>query len=296
MLKIGLVGGAKTWHGMTFSEMINGYNKEQATKNNWGPSYNMRVERDARITHIWDVKKDDAKEVARICNIENIVDRKEDIIGKVDGIIIPDDTTLKHQKRAEPFLKAALPTFIDKPLSSDIKEAEEIIEIAKRYKAPMMSCSALRYAKEVEKFKKEKKEKTGDILTGSTICRGDLVFYGIHAFEQLYSVIGSGIKSVSNVGSKGEDIVIVKYKDGRKFILTVYENIHYLFQINLYGTDGYEQIIVKDSEYFYSNMLKHFITMVETRKEPFSPEETLEIIKVLALSKKSREGSKEIYL
>jgi len=294
MLKIGLVGGAKAWHGMTFSEMINGCNKKEAVKNKWGPLYNVRVE-NARITHIWDVKREDAEEVARICNIENVVDRKENIIGKVDGVIIPDDTTLKHQKRAEPFLKVGLPTFIDKPLSSDIKETEEIIELAKRHKTPMMSCSALRYAKEVEEFKKEK-EKIGDILTGSTICRGDLVFYGIHAFEQLYSVIGPGIKSVRSVGSKGEDIVIIKYKDGRDFVLMVYENIHYLFQMNLYGTKGYRQVIVEDSDYFYSNMLKHFITMVETRKEPFPPEESLEIIKVLVLGKESREENKEICL
>lgn len=295
MLKIGLVGATKIWHGMTFSEMINGYDREKAVKNNWGPLYKTRVEKDARITHVWDVEKKDAGELARICGIENIVSKKEDMIDKVDGVIIPDDTTLKHQNRAEPFLKAGLPTFIDKPLSPDIKEAEGIIELAKMYKAPMMSCSALRYAKEVEEFKKEK-EKIGDVLTGSTICKGDLVFYGIHAFEQMYSVIGPGIKSVSNIGRKGKDIVIVKYEDGREFILTVYENIHYLFQMNLYGTKGYRQVIVEDSEYFYSNMLKHFITMVKTKKEPFPPEETLEIIKVLALGKKSREEGKELNL
>lgn len=295
MLKIGLVGGTKIWHGMTFSEMINGYNKEEAVKNNWGPLCKVRVEKDARITHIWDVKKNDAEEVARICGIENVVDKKEDIIGKVDGIIIPDDTTLKHQKRAEPFLKAGLPIFIDKPLSPDVKEAEEIVESAKKYKTPMMSCSALRYAKETKEIR-EGKVDLGDILTGSTICRGDLVFYGIHAFELLYSIVGRGIKSVRNIGSKGKDIVIVQYKDGRKFILTVYEDIHYLFQMNLYGTKGYKQVIVEDSEYFYSHMLKHFITMVETKKEPFPPEETLEIIKVLVLGKKSREKACELSL
>jgi len=295
MLKIGLIGGTKIWHGMTFSEMINGYNKEEAVKNNWGPLCKVRVGKDARITHIWDVKKDNAEEVARICGIENVVDKKEDMIGKVDGIIIPDDTTLKHQKRAEPFLKAGLPTFIDKPLSPDVKEAEEIVESAKKYKTPMMSCSALRYAKETKEIR-EGKVDPGDILTGSTICRGDLVFYGIHAFELLYSIVGRGIKSIRNIGSKGKDIVIVQYKDGRKFILIVYEDIHYLFQMNLYGTKGYKQVIVEDSDYFYSEMLRHFLTMVETKKEPFPPEETLEIIKVLVLGKKSREEGKEVYL
>ncbi len=298
MLRIGLVGGTKIWHGMSFSEMFNGYDRKEAVKRNWGPLYRRRVGKDVRITHIWDVKEEDAKEVAKICEIENVVNKKEEMIGKVDGVIIADDCTMKHQRRAEPFLKAGIPTFIDKPLSPDIKEAEKIIELARKYKAPMMSCSALRYAKETEKLR-EGKDEIGDILTGFAICRewqGGLVFYGIHAFELLYSVIGPGVKSVRSAGKKRKDIVIIRYKDGRDFVLAAYEEIAPLFQINLYGTKGYRNITATDSDYFYSNMLKHFVKMVKTKKEPIPPEETLEIIKVLVLGKKSRINGKEIYL
>jgi len=38
-------------------------------------------------------------------------------------------------------------------------------------------------------------------------------------------------------------------------------------------------ITVKDGDYFYSETMRHFVEMVKTRKEPFPPEETLEIIK-----------------
>ncbi|MCK4245134.1 MAG: Gfo/Idh/MocA family oxidoreductase, partial [Candidatus Omnitrophica bacterium] len=282
MLKIGLVGGTKVWHARTFSEMFNGYDRKEAVKKNWGPLYEARVEKDARITYVWDVNKEDAEEIARICNIENVVSKKEDMIGKIDGVIIPDDATLKHQRRVVPFLKAGLPTFIDKALSPDIKEAEKIIALAKKYNAPIMSASALRYAKEVEKFKREKNQ-LGDILTGFAICGGDLVFYGIHAFELLYSVTGPGIKSVRNIGSRDKDMVVVKYKDGRNFILTVYRKTKYLFQMNLYGTKGWREVNVTDSDYYYSHMLKVFVKMVRTKREPFPPGETLEIIKVLVL-------------
>lgn len=295
MIKIGLVGGTKVWHARTFSEMFNGYDKEEAVKRNWGPLYAARVGKGSRITHVWDVNKEDAKELAKICNIENVVSKKEDMIGKIDGVIIADDATMKHQKRATPFLRTSLPTFIDKPLSPEIKEAEKIIELAKKYNAPLMSCSALRYAKEVEEFKKEE-NKIGDILTGYTTCRSELTFKGIHALEQLYSVVGPGIKSVRNVGKKGKDIVVIRYKDERKFILSSYRDIMCPFQMTLYGTKGYRQIVVNDQDYFYSHMMKAFVEMVETKKEPFPLEETLEIIKVLALGKKSRRGNKEIKL
>jgi hypothetical protein len=68
-----------------------------------------------------------------------------------------------------------------------------------------MSCSALRYAKEVEDFLAERDE-VGEILTGSSVCSGDLIFYGVHAMEQLYVCMGGGIKSVQNVGEEARAI------------------------------------------------------------------------------------------
>ena len=85
MLKIGLVGGTKAWHGRTFSEMFNGYDRKEAIRKKWGPLYKSRIGKNVRISYVWDVNKDDAEELAKICNIKNVVDKKEDMIGKIDG-------------------------------------------------------------------------------------------------------------------------------------------------------------------------------------------------------------------
>jgi len=294
MIRIGIVGGAKSYHGLSFCQIFNGYNRQEALKKGWKALYEERLKKEARITHIWDENRKDAQEVAQICSIEKVVEKKEDMIGEIDGVIITDDGTMKHQKRAIPFLKEGIPTFIDKPLSPDIREAEEIIELAKKCKASLMSCSALRYAKETE-ILREGKEKLGEILTGLSICRewqGSLIFYGIHALELLYSIIGGGIKSVRNVGEEREDLLILTYKDGRRFIVSSYEAISPLYQINLYGTQGYRSILIQDYGYFYTRMLEEFVTMVETKIEPFPPEETLEIIRVLVMGENSRKEGK----
>jgi len=291
MLKIGIIGGAKSWHAKSFSEMFNGYDEALARQHNF-PLYQARIE-GAKVTHIWDPDREAAELIAKICDIENVVRDMEEIIGEVDGVIIADDTTMKHQKRVAPFLQAGLPTFVDKPLSPSYEEAEEIVNLARKNKAPFMSCSALRYAKEVEEFLSQKEE-IGEILTGNSICNGDLVFYGIHAMEQLYVCMGQGISSVQNVGEEGQDIVVITKQDGRKFLLTVYKEISYLFQMNLYGRKGWREVRVEDSDYYYSNMLKAFIRMVETREPPFPAEETLEIIKTLVLARRSAQEGGEI--
>jgi len=294
MLKIGIVGGAKSWHAKSFSEMFNGYNEDLARRHNF-PLYKTRLE-EARVTHIWDPDKPSAELIAEICGIDNVLSHMEDMLGQVDGVIIADDTSMKHQKRAVPFLNAGLPTFVDKPLSPSVEEAEELIKLAEENNAPFMSCSALRYAKEVEEFLANKEE-IGELLTGNSICSGELIFYGIHALEQLYVCIGPGIKSVQNVGEEGKDIVVITKKDGRKFVLSVYKDISYLFQMNLYGTKGWREIRVEDSDYFYSNMLKAFLRMVKTKEPPFPPEETLEIIKTLVAARRSvQNGGKIICL
>lgn len=293
MIKIAIIGGCAVWHSKSFAEMFNGYDEKMA-KGNGYPLYKSRIE-NAIVTHVWDTNRDNAELLARICNVENVVTNMEDVLGKVDGVIIADDLTMQHQKRAPVFIEAGLPTFIDKPFSPDIDEVVNTIEFAKKHNTPIMSCSALRYAKEVEEFLSQK-EGIGEILTANTVCKGDLLFYGIHAFEQLYTVIGPGIKSVLNIGLPGKDIVIITKNDGRKFVLTVYEDIGYLFQMTLYGKNGWQEIVVQDSDYFYSNMLKKFTGMVETREMPFPPEETLEIIRTLVLAKKSATDNKEIQL
>jgi len=293
MIKIGLVGGVKIWHGMTFAQMFNGYDKKKAQRLKWGPASKARIGKDVRITHVWDPKRADAEESADVCSIDQVVRRKEDMIGQVDGVILADDCTMKHQKRAAPFLKAGLPTFIDKPLSPDPAEAAGIIRMAKKHKAPLMSCSALRYAREVVEHQAEFR-KLGKIQTGNSICGGDLVFYGIHAMELLYANVGPGIRSVRNIGSKGKDIVVLKMKDGRNFTVTVFQTTRYLFQMTLYGEKGWKQVTITDYDYFYSRMMMAFAKMVRTGKEPVPLAQTLEIIKTLAKAEMSRKGNSEI--
>ena len=103
----------------------------------------------ARVTHVWDQDRKKAEALAAICNIEHVADKPEDMIGKIDGVMLPDDTSCIHGRLAAPFLDAGLPTYIDKPIAATIAEARQIVERAKKGGAPLMTMSCLRYPNEV---------------------------------------------------------------------------------------------------------------------------------------------------
>jgi len=296
MIKIALIGGAKHYHARSWSQMFNGRDKKLVKKHAF-PVYTEDTRaHGAKITHVFDDNRADAELLARVCNIPNIVDRQEDVIGRVDAIIIPDDRSMKHQKRAVIFLKEGLPTFVDKTLSPDPCEAESIIALARKHKAPFMSASALRFSREIEEFNRKDRAAVGEIVTGGAIGPNELVFYGIHPLEALITLVGSGVRSVRNGGSINRDLLTIEYKDGRLFTLTSNAAMGYVFQINLYGTKGWRQVTISDSAYFYMTMLKRFVQMVKTGQPPFPPEETLEIIRILAAGAKLRNSTRKIWI
>lgn len=291
MIHVGIVGGAMSYHGLTFTSIFNGcdLNKFKETK----VVYPGKRILEAKVVKVWDAKRKDAESLARICYVDEVVESFGKMLEEVDAVIIPDDGTMQHQTWARPFLERRIPVFVDKPLSSSIEEAEGIIDTAFENDALLLSCSALRYARELEEAQKDI-DAIGPILTGSVIGPGDLVWYGIHPLELVYSVMGPGVESVWNIGTKDCSIVKIGYIDGRTVVLQVFKGIAYVFHMSLYGKNGWKSIVVSDSSYFYWNLMEHFVWMVKNKKNPIPLEQTLEIIKILASSRKSLERREKI--
>ena len=51
---------------------------------------------------------------------------------------------------------------------------------------------------------------------------------------------------------------------------------------------------MSDAAYFYQNMLRHFVKLIETGEEAVPPENTLEIIRILAAAEKSMKEGTEV--
>ena len=142
MLKLGMIGlSENNGHPYSWSAIVNGDYNEQAM-NDCGyagiPIYlsanraTLGVD-SAKVTHIWTQDRNLSEHVAKASLIENVMDNLEDIIGKVDGVILARDDPENHVAMAKPFLEANVPLFIDEGdiLKIDTRSGEYLERISK---------------------------------------------------------------------------------------------------------------------------------------------------------------------
>ena len=212
-----------------------------------------------------------------------LVEKPEDLLGRIDAVMIESQQGARHRERARPFLEAGLPTFVDKPFAANAKDADAIIALARKHNAPLMSCSALRYAPEITNALHRRDDYgpilSADVWTSASLHEGNpgLLHYGVHGVEMLYTLMGQGCISVRQVSTPGADIVVGLWPEGRLGVVrgiragqggmgfvAHYEKGHHVTEIQ--------------GAAFYSGMLKAIVGMFTTRQEPIPLSETREIM------------------
>ena len=185
MIKLGIIGlkNKDNGHPFSFSAIINGYNEKYFKLSNYKNILNYLKKKPkksfgikgVKITHAWTQSLSLTKTLCKSCNIDNAVENYKDMLGNVNGVIIARDDL--HYSISKHFLKKNIPVFIDKPLTSKIKE----LNFFKKYlkSALLMSSSGLRFANEVNLLKKNQK-KLGKIKSVNALVLNDFFKYGVH--------------------------------------------------------------------------------------------------------------------
>ena len=189
-----------------------------------------------------------------------------------------------------------MPTFCDKPLAMTAKQAKEVADLARETGTPLMSASSLRFVPDVVALAKEVPS-LGDVHLATTICGNELVYYGIHALEMAYAVLGSGAVSCLNVGQPGRNLVRVRFENGRDLMLMVAERewMRAGYQINVYGTKGWRTLTPQLAD-LYWYLLDKFLELVRTNKESVPVEDEVEVIAALEAGKRSLAENREVTL
>lgn len=221
-----------------------------------------------------------------------LVDRPEEMIGKVDGMLIETQEGGIHLHRARPFLEAGLPCFIDKPFACSVSDARQLIELAQRNGVCIFSASALRYAPDLVQFviKRVDRQILGAVTYGPGLLHPGnpgLFHYVLHAVEVLCTLMGPGCERVCCVQEENVDVITARWRDGRVATVRGVRPAQPVYGFVAFTDEGAEHVAL-DTAYIYRELLKQIVAMFATGQSPLDIGITLEIMAFLEASNKSR--------
>lgn len=235
-----------------------------------------------------------------------IVDAIEAMLPKVDVVMLESVDARPHLAQARPVIAARKPLFVDKPMAASTKDGAEMMRLAKAAGVPLFSASSRRYVEDVQMLKTD--PRVGAVVGAATYGPAtlephhpDLFWYGIHAVETLYELMGPGCVSVSRTHTQGTDVVVGTWADGR--VGVVRGN-----RAGKYGSYGHTVFGEKDvltatsdmplpggakRRAGYHGLLVRAIEFFHTGKPPVTPEETVETLAFMEAAdlSKARNGA-----
>ncbi|OWK47474.1 Gfo/Idh/MocA family protein [Fimbriiglobus ruber] len=220
-----------------------------------------------------------------------LVDKPEDMLGKVDAMLIEAVDGSVHWERAKPFLEAGVPCYVDKPFACSLDDARKLVDLSAKKKLPMFSSSSLRFAPEVVDYAADAKhgKLEGCVVYGPASLHErnpGLFHYGIHAAEILYTLMGPGCVRVTCTHEVGTDVATGQWKDGRVATVRGIRAGASGFGFVAFAEKGIKAQTI-GMGVIYRELLKKVIETFKTGKPPIDPAETLEIVAFIAAAYKS---------
>ncbi len=289
MIRVGILG-TNTSHAGVFAGVLNGVDGAAPAVAG------------ARVIAAWSSGKEglsglhsDAPELARQFGIDRVVTDPAEMIGSVDLVLVLDDLDggALHPELARPFLDAGIPTYVDKPMALVVSDAVGLFDRAEVARTPLMSCSALRFADELDALGPHQ---LGELSTVFAVGPGDWYNYGIHTVEAAVAVYGTGAESVLQTHCADRDITVISHADGPRLVIATVRDAQAGFHLTAVGAGGLGQTAVADYEGFYANTMRAAIRMAETRTSPIDRKVTLEVLGILAAGQRSAETGDPVRL
>lgn len=301
-IRLGIIGLTEgNGHPYSWSAIFNGYDRETMTREcpfAGIPAYLNKEAADklritgANVTHIYCDRLQDAEHVAKCSLIPHIVEKPENMLGKVDAVIIATDIGGEHVERARPFIEAGLPVFIDKPLCDNRQDLEQFRKWASE-KRPVMSSSCMRYAKEFKPYHL-RTEELGELRFVSMPMAKKWETYGIHALEAIYPIVGPGFETIQNIGAAERNIVHMTHRKGIDIVIACIKDVQYGGALRLSGTAGNLTIGSNDTFYAFKAQLQAFADFLRSGKYPFPFSETDELMRLVIGGIESRENGGKV--
>ncbi|GAA3408812.1 Gfo/Idh/MocA family protein [Paenibacillus hodogayensis] len=232
----------------------------------------------------------------------SIVDSPEQVARECDAILLVSVDGRAHPQLLEAIAPYGKPVFVDKPFAVCTADAVRMFGLAERYGFPLMSASSLRYAQPLTEALWD--GESGAVIGADTQgpmalepTQPGLFWYGIHAVEMLYAILGPGCIHVTAETSEHHELVVGKWKDGRIGTVRGNRKGNGVFGAVVHREKGSRCInAYAGTKPFYACMLEEVLTMFQTGGSPLAKEETIEIVRFIEAANESRHSGDTVDL
>ena len=214
----------------------------------------------------------------------------ESMLPEVDGILLLSVDGRPRLEQAKPVIAAGKPMFLDKPMAACLADTLEIFRLAEESKVPIFSSSSLRFATDYQKMRNE--QPLGKILGVETwgpcsIDRHhpDLLWYGIHGVEMLFTLMGPGCQTVSRTQTSHTELAVGVWDDNRIGSFRGLRTGRQDYGAIVFGERGIGEAGKYDG---YLPIVTAFCKFFQTGESPFDPQETIEIIAFIEAADESK--------
>jgi predicted dehydrogenase len=218
-----------------------------------------------------------------------LFDSIEELAKNVDAIMIESVDGRPHLDQFRRTLAAKKPVFIDKPLAGSLRDGLEIARLAKAHGIPVFSSSSLRYGPEPLE---PKLAKIGALKSVYSVgpatydkTHPDLFWYGIHAVEALYTVMGPGCVSLVRTKTADADVVTGVWADGRVGTMQGNRNGFTGYGLTIIGAKG---VATAGEKHSYRGLLTEVMKFFQTGISPVPLDTTIEILAFMEAADESK--------
>ncbi len=221
----------------------------------------------------------------------------DEAVDGVDGILIEINDPALHLEYFAKSVELGLPVFLDKPMADTVENARKIYQLAQDKKIKCWSASSLRFTPEIRncctKIPQPLIANTFGPL-GKAPAGDSLVWYGVHAFEMLLTIMGTGARSVLAQNGEQGVAAIVNFADGRRGTVDCNSNCSSYGGRAQRGTDADSFIVnFANAGDIYQNLITALADFFLKGVVPVSLKTTFEIQALLNAAAQSVASGKE---
>lgn len=155
---------------------------------------------------VWDDASGVAEKLKTVQHFEKVIDDPVELVKESDAVHVEHADYRRALELARPALEMGKPVFINRPFTSTITDAEEVVRLAKAWNAPLMSASSLEFQPEVAEMQVFTKEK-GPVRTYEAYCpEQHFTWMFPHVINYAHASFGGGIESAYFTGTYNMDL------------------------------------------------------------------------------------------